>query len=459
MIPEASSDTPQRQSPTPAVSTRSFAEPISTNSKDRFSPSRKMLITAIVSFGGFNSNLSSQIVSPGIPEVAATFETTGTIINLTNALLEVGIISSVLFLACSIGTALSPNLATFFVFRILSAVMGTAFQIIGPECVSDIYSPSSRGTALSWFLCGTLIAPSLGPFLGGVIVAYKGWRMLFWLQTALVGLSCVLTVFLLPETSMHRRITERAGLGFESKLSLIGQRANPILILAFFRYPNIIFLGIGTSALMWNMQALLTPVRYVVNPRFNLMSPLHSGLFYLAPGLGFMTGLLLAGRWADRDARHWAEKRGRRIPEDRLRGSLVAMGVFLPGSMLIYGWAIEKEVGGIPLPVICMFVQGVSQMICLPRLNTYCIEVRDGKGSEVMAGNLFIRFIVAAIGTAVCIPAIETIGVGWMSTITVLFIILSTAGIYWVASFHRSEEATRDPEMTAHNQAVTLATP
>lgn len=135
---------------------------------------------------------------------------------------------------------------------------------------------------------------------------------------------------------------------------------------------------------MWNMQALLTPVRYVVNPRFNLMSPLHSGLFYLAPGLGFMTGLLLAGRWADRDARHWAEKRGRRIPEDRLRGSLVAMGVFLPGSMLIYGWAIEKEVGGIPLPVICMFVQGVSQMICLPRLNTYCIEVRDGKGSEVM---------------------------------------------------------------------------
>jgi hypothetical protein len=41
--------------------------------------------------------------------------------------------------------------------------------------------------------------------------------------------------------------------------------------------------------------------------------------------------------------------------------------------MLLYGWSIEKEVGGIPLPVIVMYIQGVAQLFCFPSLNTYCL--------------------------------------------------------------------------------------
>lgn len=42
------------------------------------------------------------------------------------------------------------------------------------------------------------------------------------------------------------------------------------------------------------------------------------------------------------------------------------------------------------------------------------------------AGNLFVRYAIAAVGTAVCIPMIDTIGVGWMNSISALFIALST---------------------------------
>ena len=52
--------------------------------------------------------------------------------------------------------------------------------------------------------------------------------------------------------------------------------------------------------------------------------------------------------------------------------------------MLIYGWSVEKRVGGIALPVIMMFLQGVAQLFCFPSLNTYCLDVMQGRSAEVV---------------------------------------------------------------------------
>lgn len=90
-------------------------------------------------------------------------------------------------------------------------------------------------------------------------------------------------------------------------------------------------------------------------------------------------GTLVGGRWADRTVKKWINRRGgKRIPEDRLHSCLTALGAVIPGCMLVYGWSIEKEVGGIPLPVIAMFVQGVAQLFCFPSLNTYCLVREEG---------------------------------------------------------------------------------
>lgn len=43
-----------------------------------------------------------------------------------------------LFFCCSIGTALAPNLAAFFVFRILTAFEGTAFLLVGSACLQYV---------------------------------------------------------------------------------------------------------------------------------------------------------------------------------------------------------------------------------------------------------------------------------------------------------------------------------
>jgi len=49
------------------------------------------------------------------------------------------------------------------------------------------------------------------------------------------------------------------------------------------------------------------------------------------------------------------------------------------------------------------------------------------RSSEVVAGNYLLRYLFACAGTAVCLPAIEAIGVGWFSTISSVFLVASAA--------------------------------
>lgn len=136
----------------------------------------------------------------------------------------------------------------------------------------------------------------------------------------------------------------------------------------------------------------------------------------------------MGGRWADHIVKKWIRKRGGiRVPEDRLKSCLAFITFVIPGCILVYGWTVEKSVGGIPVPVLAMFLQGVGQLFCFPSLNTYCLDVMQssGRSAEVVAGNYMFRYVFAALGSGTVLPAVEAIGVGRFSTISALFLIVS----------------------------------
>lgn len=350
---------------------------------NKFSHWRKVTMVTVLSFSSFLAPVSSTSILAASPEVVKTYGTTGAIFNISNALYMIFMglspllygpmgttygrklplsMAAVTFTGFSAGTALAPDLASYFIFRMLTAFQGTCFLIVGATVIGDIYRPIERGTAYGWFLSGTLIGPAMGPFIGGIIVTYASWRDIFWLQTALAGASSLGIIFLVPETIHRKRSDELTGLSRRQKARKLWTWVNPWRVIVLFRYPNILVAGVASSSLVWNMYSLLTPIRYVLNPRFGLTTPLQGALFYVAPGAGYLLGTFFGGRWADHIVKKYIRKRGRRIPEDRLNSCITAMGIVIPGCMLIYGWSIEKRVGGIPLPVICMFVQGVGQL-------------------------------------------------------------------------------------------------
>ncbi|KAF9875148.1 hypothetical protein CkaCkLH20_07414 [Colletotrichum karsti] len=404
---------------------------------NRFSRHRKRITVAVISWCGLLSPISSTAVLSALPEVAAEYRTSGSIISLSNALYLVFMaispcfwgplsqvygrkwtctVTSALFLGCSIGTALSPNVVAFFVFRMLTSFAGTSFLVTGPAVIGDLYHPTGRATAMGWFLSGTLIGPTIGPVLGGIIVTYTSWRAIFWLQTALAGVGVLGSVIFMPETLAKLKSNDLEGLPLGRKIGVLWEMTNPMRVIRLFKFPNLILVAVASGSLVWNMYGMLTPIRYVLNPRFALTSPAQSGLFYLAPGCGYLAGTLVGGRYADYTVRRWiAERHGRRISEDRLRSCLPFIGAVLPGCMLIYGWSVQERAGGIAVPVVFMFLGGVAQLFCFPSLNTYCLDVIQGRSAEVIAGNFM------------------TIGVGWFSTISSGFMIFGAVCVWAVA--------------------------
>ena len=293
----------------------------------------------------------------------------------------------------------------------------------------DIYKPIERGTAIGWFMSGTLIGPAFGPFLGGIIVTYRSWRVIFWLQTALAGVALAGSYFILPETIYHKRIDDLVGLSGWAKTKVLAGMINPWRVVRLMRYPNLILTGLSSSALVWNMYSLLTPIRYVLNPRYHLTTPMQGGLFYLAPGCGYLTGTFFGGRYADHIVKKYIQKRGKRVPEDRLISSLPFIGAVIPTCIMLYGWCVQEDVGGIPLTVVVLFVQGAAQLFAFPSLNTYCLDVMPGRSGEVIAANYAVRYLFACLGTAVVLPAVESIGIGWFSTISTLFLLAGAAAV------------------------------
>lgn len=185
------------------------------------------------------------------------------------------------------------------------------------------------------------------------------------------GIASALAVAFIPETA-HQRGWDSIPKNKKVRGTLAA--FSPLRLLVLFSRVNLVLVALASSSLLWNMYAFFAPIVYVINPRLHFTTPLQSGLFYLAPGSGYLLATFFGGRYADHAVKKWIRKRdGHRRPEDRLRAAVPWMGLGTPVCMLIYGWCLEYNRGGIPLLVITMFIQGFTQLMIFPALNTYCL--------------------------------------------------------------------------------------
>ncbi|CAK7245810.1 MAG: hypothetical protein STHCBS139747_007410 [Sporothrix thermara] len=435
--------------------------------------SRKMLILATVSWMTLAATFSSTSLLPALPEIAADYGTVIETLTITNAgvLLAMGLASFlwvplqeafgrrfaymaaiVAFTTVSVGIIFAPSLAAFTVLRILCGFEASYFMVAGQAYLVDIFDPAYRGTAVGFFQVGTIAGPALGPCFGGIIVTYGSWRFIFVLQAAMASAGLVSAFHCLPrsaspdDSAAAASMTDTApspspfpspsrscscSCSYLARLRprpptmRIGKRAlllryNPLRILRFLAYPNIFLTDIACGLLSWTMYSLLTPCRDLIDTRFHLTTPLVSGLFYLAPGAGFICGAIGGGRLSDYTmTRHTARRGGVRHAQDRLNSGLYGFWLVAPAGMLLFGWSLEKQVGGLALPVVAAFLAGVGIMLGFNALNTYTAEVIPGHKSEVMAGKYFIQFVFGAAGSATVLLLINRIGVGLAATVSV----------------------------------------
>ena len=215
-----------------------------------------------------------------------------------------------------------------------------------------------------------MLTRSTAPLLGSVIATFSTWRVIFGVQGGMTVIGFVLAFLFVP------RAKDLVGTSqMEIKpwtAANVKAAANPMIVLKYFKYPSILLGNVSCGVLAMNQYGILSSVRHIINPRFGFTSPLTGGLFYLAPGVGFLLGSLVGGRISDAVVKRYIVRReGARLPEDRLKATLPMIFGILPLGTLLYGWSVDHKLGGLGLPISAAFIQGFGLMASFSGLNTY----------------------------------------------------------------------------------------
>lgn len=92
------------------------------------------------------------------------------------------IICIVIFTAASALCGAAPNLEILIVARILQGIGGGALQPIAQSVLLESFPPEKRGSAMALYGMGVVVAPIIGPTLGGWITDNYSWRWIFYIN-------------------------------------------------------------------------------------------------------------------------------------------------------------------------------------------------------------------------------------------------------------------------------------
>lgn len=84
-----------------------------------------------------------------------------------------------LFLGACVVAALSPNSGVMIGARILQGATAGIIQPLGLVLIFDVFEDRERGKALGLYGMGVVLAPALGPAIGGVLIDWFSWRAIY----------------------------------------------------------------------------------------------------------------------------------------------------------------------------------------------------------------------------------------------------------------------------------------
>ena len=115
----------------------------------------------------------------------------------------------------------APNIGLLIFFRVLQGLGGGGLQPSEQGILVDTFPPQSRGMAMAIYGVAVVVAPILGPVLGGYISDNYSWRWIFYINIPIGIISLILTSIIVqdpPGTDEEVRKNWRAGL----KIDYIG---------------------------------------------------------------------------------------------------------------------------------------------------------------------------------------------------------------------------------------------
>ena len=183
------------------------------------------VITTAVMLATFMEVLDTTIVSVALPHIAgslsattdeATWVLTSYLVSNAIVLPASGwfaryfgrkrflITCIILFTISSFACGIASNLALLIIARIIQGAGGGALQPLSQAIIMESFPPEKRGMAMAAFAIGVVVAPILGPTLGGFFTDHYSWRWAFYINIP-IGVMAVVMVNLFVEDPPYIR--------------------------------------------------------------------------------------------------------------------------------------------------------------------------------------------------------------------------------------------------------------
>jgi DHA2 family multidrug resistance protein len=110
-----------------------------------------------------------------------------------------------LFTASSFLCGIAPNLESLIAFRVLQGLGGGGMAPVEQSMLADTFPPEKRAQAFALYGVAVIVAPTLGPTLGGYITDTWSWNWIFFINLPIGAIALALVSWLVNEPEVLRR--------------------------------------------------------------------------------------------------------------------------------------------------------------------------------------------------------------------------------------------------------------
>jgi MFS transporter, DHA2 family, multidrug resistance protein len=201
----------------------------------RYGPVYKWLATVTCMVGAMTVALASSTVNVAFPDIMGAFGigrdqaqllTTGYFASQTAGMLlsawlikaggerSAYTLSLLVFLVGATMSAMAQSPEILLMGRVLQGLAAGAIQPLGMAVTFKVFPAHQKGLSMGIFSMGMVLAPSLGPTMGGIAIDAFSWRYIFLLSLPTAFIALLLCNFFIPSRVRMARLPKFDFLGF-----------------------------------------------------------------------------------------------------------------------------------------------------------------------------------------------------------------------------------------------------